>query len=299
MKKALLNSLLLAFFYISSAATIGEAHRLEYYDPSLCSLMTGKNGTVSYNIVKINKKANKIKVEYMSSSGTSGTIKNRYENFKRVHPNIVAYSSGAYMDDLGNGNYVPVGLNIDHGSVVNRDLKAKGYDALVIVYSNGGITVNNLVNNSVTTDAGLFKIRNADGRDKLSFISWAQKNKVTVFQTHLLVENDVLKIQKNGCLQCDPRERRFLVSSKDKSTGDVYNYIIQRDIKSSATLFDAASDALEYFKKRSISIQWMINIDTGMQDTFAFFTSDGKLHPNIAGKTDMSEARNLLVYYYE
>lgn len=300
MRKFIVNLFLIGVFYFANATALFKQSCIAPgYDPTLCSLMTGKNGSVSYNLIKINRKGNRIKADYMSSAGSSGSITNRYDRFKTSHQNIVAYSSGAYMDDIGNGNYAPVGLNIDHGNVVNRDLKIKGFDALVIVYSNGGIAVNNLANNSVNTDEGVYKIRNSDGRDKQSFISWAQKNRATVFQTHLLAENNVLKLQKDGCVYCDPRERRFLVASKDQTTGDVYHYILQRDINSKATLYDAAADAMSFFQKRGISVLWMINLDTGMQDTFAFFTSDGKFHPSIAGKTNMNDARNLLIYYYE
>jgi len=300
MKKFIANLLLVGIFCFSNATQLSKTFiNSSGYDPNLCSLITGKNGSTSYNLIKINRKGNRIKAEYMSSAGSAGTIKNRYERFKGSHPNIVAYSSGAYMDEVGYGNYTPAGLNIDHGNVVNRDLKLKGFDALVIVYSNGGIAVNNLTNNSVTTDEGVFKIRSTDGRDKQSFITWAQKNKATVFQTHLLAENDVLKIQQNGCVNCQSAARRFLVASKDKNSGDVFHYIVQRDINSAAPLYDAAADALSYFQKRSIPVIWMINLDTGMQNTFGFLTSDGKLHPNIAGDTDMNDARNLLVYYYE
>ena len=190
MRKLLLNSALMLFFYLSSAASIVRFERIASYDSNLCSLMTGRNGTVSYNIVKISKKGNRIKADYMSSAGSDGNIESRFEKFKATHPNIVAYSSGAYMDEQGSGNFIPVGLNIDHGVVVNMNLKTQGYDALVMVQPNGGIAVNNLVNNSVLTNEGVFKIRNSDPKDKQAFINWAKKNRVTVFQTHLLVEND-------------------------------------------------------------------------------------------------------------
>lgn len=264
------------------------------YDPQYCSLMTANNGSVAYNLIKISRKDNRIKADYMSSAGSSGTIKARYEAFKRLHPNIVAYSSGGYMIN-SSGGYAPEGLNIDHGNVVNRELVQNRFDALVVVYPNGGIAVNNLTNNSVVTDAGTFNMKtnpsHVDG-----FIQWAQRNRATVFQTHLLAEKNELKI-KPGKYTSAPR--RFLVASKDQSTGVVFHYIIQRDATSQINLYDGAIDALGFFKKRGISVEWMINLDTGMQDTFGFFTSDGNPHPQIKGNTDMNDARNLIIYYYE
>jgi hypothetical protein len=113
----------------------------------------------------------------------------------------------------------------------------------------------------------------------------------------LLAEKNILKLERNGATNKDPRERRFLIASKDQSTGDTYHYILQR--KSPATLYDGAYDALDFLKKRGIDVLWMINLDTGWQDTFGFFTSDGKKHPNIKGQVGLDGAANLLVYYYE
>jgi hypothetical protein len=115
----------------------------------------------------------------------------------------------------------------------------------------------------------------------------------------LLAEKNVLKLEKNAATNKEPRERRFLIASKDQSTGDTYHYILQRDTNSKVSLYDGAYDALDFLKKRGVDVLWMINLDTGAQDTFGFFTSDGKKHPNIKGQVGLNGATNLLVYYYE
>lgn len=300
MKKFLLNVLLIGVFYFANATImLNFLTSPKGYDSKLCSLITGTNGSVNYNLIRINRKGNRIKAEYMSWAGSASSIEARYNRFALTHPNIVAYTSGAYM--IGSpGNWTPEGLNIDHGVVVNKKLENERFDALVIVYPSqggGGIAVNNLDNNAVTTSDGVFKIRNSDGIDNQRFIQWAQRNGATVFQTHLLAEKNILKLERNGATNKDPRERRFLIASKDQSTGDTYHYILQR--KSPATLYDGAYDALDFLKKRGIDVLWMINLDTGWQDTFGFFTSDGKKHPNIKGQVGLDGAANLLVYYYE
>ena len=268
--------------------------KFQYYDPSLCSLMIHNEGNITFQVVKISRKDNRIKADYFTSPGQGNTIKEKYDDFKRSHPNIVAYSSAAYMNIVGL-KYAPDGISIDHGNVVNRDLVIDRLDALVVVYHNGGIAVNNLATDAVVTDEGTFKVRSS-AYEKDLFITWAQKNRATVFQTHLLAEKNQLRIRSNSNVSAN---RRFLLASKDKTTGAIYHYIIQNDGSTQFNLYDGAFEAFQFFKKRGISVEWMINLDTGMQDTFGFFTSDGQPHPQIKGDFDMSEARSLLIYYFE
>jgi hypothetical protein len=299
MKSIILKTLFALAVLVSTGFVYTKLPSISGYDAKLCSLTQASHGGVSYAMVKIDRTGNRIRADYMAATGSYGAINNRFNNFKASHPNIVAYSSGAYMIADGlNGSYTPQGLTIDHGLILNEKLETEKFDALVIVYTNGGIAVSDLDEDNIKTDIGNFKIR-SNTRDLISFKNWAKSNSATIFQTHLLAKDNQLKIEPNKCQNCDPTYRRFLIASKDNSSGKVYHYIVQRDSNSQATLYQGAKDAFDFLQGRGINVTWMINLDTGMQDTFSFYTSDGIEHSKIHGTRTINDARNLLVYYYE
>ena len=43
----------------------------------------------------------------------------------------------------------------------------------------------------------------------------------------------------------------------------------------------------------------ILNLDTGCQNVFQYFDSNGKKDQIIKGSTPLDDARNLLVYYFE
>ena len=48
-----------------------------------------------------------------------------------------------------------------------------------------------------------------------------------------------------------------------------------------------------------MSVLWMINLDENSQDVFSLYDADGKINSSIKGRTQISDALNLLVYYYQ
>jgi hypothetical protein len=296
MKSILLKTLFALAVLVSTGFVFSKLPSLTGYDAKLCSLTQASHSGVSYAMVKIDRTGNRIKADYMAATGSYGAINSRFNNFKASHPNVVAYTSGAYMIENGLNSYTPEGLTIDHGLILNERLA--DFDGLVIVYATGGIAVSDLDDDNIKTDIGNFKIR-SNPRDLISFKNWAKSNSATIFQTHLLAKDNQLKISAYGCKRCDPCPRRFLIASKDNSSGKVYHYIVQRDSNSPATLYQGAKDAFDFLQGRGINVTWMINLDTGMQDTFSFYTSDGIEHSKIHGTHTIADARNLLVYYYE
>jgi hypothetical protein len=296
MKSIFQNTSILLAIIVCSCLISFNLPLFSGYDAKLCSLTQASHAGVSYAMVKIDRTGNRIKADYMAATGTYGAINQRFNNFKASRPNIVAYTSGAYMIESGANSYTPEGLTIDHGLILNERLAS--FDGLVIVYATGGIAVSDLDDDNIKTDSANYKIR-SNSRDLISFKNWAKTNKATIFQTHLLAKNNKLKIEPNKCKNCEPTYRRFLIASKDNSSGKVYHYIVQRDSNSQTTLYQGAKDAFDFLQGRGINVTWMINLDTGMQDTFSFYTSDGIEHSKIHGTRTIDDARNLLVYYYE
>jgi hypothetical protein len=203
------------------------------------------------------------------------------------------------MIDVGTGNKAPLGLTIDQGEPINRNLERNGFDALVINGGENKLRVYSLISGTITIEGNNFNLKEASGKGKASFLLWAKKLNVTVFQTHLLAENDKLLIYKYGCTNCEPRERRFLLESKNIKSGVVSQHLIQRQTNSPVTLYQGSKDVLEYFKSIGEVVNWMINLDTGKQNAFACFDSKGLLNPEVFNEPKIVNAGSLLLYYLE
>lgn len=279
-------------FEVFSQANIKDGAKHSFYKVSY------KN--VEYDFLKILRKDGKAdslqtKVDYFNCGLNNLSVSERFVKFKLRHPNIIGYCSGSYVDGSP-GNWIPEGLSIDHGVVINRNLVLSRLDALVIVYPNGGMAVNNLDNNAVATSDGVFKIHNSDGRDKQSFIQWAQKNSATVFQTHLLAYNNELTIKQN--LNFDSkRDRLFLISGKDKLSEETYLYLVRRI--SQENLFEASRDLLDLFKSKNAEISWMINLESGYHRCFNVYDQNGLTCKDLSERNSLDDALNLLLFYYE
>ena len=66
-----------------------------------------------------------------------------------------------------------------------------------------------------------------------------------------------------------------------------------------ASLLDATNAVVDYLKSKSYTIDALINLDTGAQDTFRFYMDNGDVSNKLRGRLELSDARNLVVYYYE
>jgi hypothetical protein len=301
MKNLLFKSLCILTLLLATGFSVNNETSTKGYDPTLCSLTIASDSGISYEMIKIDRTGNRIKAYYMANSGSDGSIKNRYETFKRTHPNIVAYSAAAYMAKNSYGIYTPEGFTMDHGLLINEQLELTRFDALVINYATGGIAVSDLREDKITADNVEYKIR-SNPRDLANFKNWAKTNQATIFQTHLLAKDNTLLVKPanlNKVMYNEQRERRFLIASKDNTSGKVYHYIVNRDKTKPTYLYDGAKDAFNFLQGRGINVTWMINLDVGAQDAFGFNTSDGQPHSRIKGMASLDDALNLLVYYYE
>jgi len=269
------------------------------FDSKYVQVSNSQVGNYTIGMMKLSRKDNHVKVKYFAANENGVSVGNRYKQWAQGK-NIVLYSSGTYF---GKDN-VPVGLCIDNGNIINQKVENPGLDALAIVYATGGIAVSDLkqgnlnivVNNTPTT----VNVRNP--LDAQKFKTWAISNNATVFQTHLLCYNNDLKVfPPNGGSAAYSASRRFLAVCQDKQ-GALQHVIL--NIKEEVTVYEGSKAIYEYLLHPSSvfnKIFFMINLDTGMQDVFESYDGNGNRDARkyFGGKNSISDAKNLLVYYYE
>jgi hypothetical protein len=204
------------------------------------------------------------------------------------------------MDDNDIKYAKPVGLCIDQGREVNKGLILDKFDGLVIAYPSGRIAVHSLKSKSIQIDKGDGKIMNLNfdsNFDKIQFMNWAKSQEVTVFQTHLFCYKNQIASNLNNSKKAG---RRFLAAGKDDS-GEYKQYIV--NLASDNTLQEATRKTVNYLKtyEELTEIDFLINLDTGMQDVFEAYASTGDkvTKKGFQGKLDISKSLNLIVYYVD
>jgi hypothetical protein len=127
-------------------------------------------------------------------------------------------------------------------------------------------------------------------------LKWCEDNEATVFQTHLLVYKNNLKISSYNSNQ-DSRERRFLAVGND-AEGKLVHCVVHSP--GYTTLYEGSKRTLNFLNEfKEMNVMWMINLDTGAQDVCEAYDSNGKLNQKIISREPLSKAINLLVYYYQ
>lgn len=288
--KTIITTLFILFIYQTSFAQ---------YDANFVSTSSVSLQNELYSTVKMSRKGDHVKVKYFAAKEYNGTsVYERLNSWKRGKK-IIAISSGTYMTECDANIAIPVGLCIDNGKVVNNKLDEK-LDGLAIVYPTGGMVATNIKNKDLTiNDAGVKKtldISNAFERQE--FIKWAQNNSATVFQTHLFFYSNKLTIATNS--SPNKRERRFLAVGKDDS-GDVKHYMV--NLSGANTLYQATLKVSKYLQEYEDveNLIFLINLDTGCQDVFETYKPTGAVdtRKGFSGKAPITQATNLIVYYYE
>jgi hypothetical protein len=248
-----------------------------------------------YRIVTMSRENDRVKAKYFAARDFDGkSVYERFNIWKRNNPNVILLSSGTYTDNYFN----PQGLTIDNGVVVNQNLIGDKMDALVIVYATGGIAVTDLRQGDLSVNGIQRKlnIRNSP-YDLDDFIEWSKEQDATVFQTHLLVYKNEIKVNPANSSR-EKRERRFLAVGKDEN-GKIVHMIIHNTVHK--TLYEGTKATLDFLRmQRDMeNIIFMINLDTGAQDAFVLNNPDCSINSSIRGTIDPSKAVNLLAYYFK
>jgi len=254
----------------------------------------------TYSIVDMSRKDNRVKVKYFAAKDYNGTsVQERFTNWSR-NKNIILYSSGTYMTKCDASIATPDGLCIDAGEMVNKEFSNK-LGGIVIVQATGGVVASSLKErnlNIVMPDNTSKTVDLNNAFDRSEFYRWAGQMDATVFQTHLLYYKNQLMVYNNS--SSEQAKRRFLVVGKDED-GIVHHYVVYLYAKN--TLKDATEKIVDFIKNRRDieDIVFVINLDTGCQDVYQVWNGKGGVLADreYKGITPISNAANLLVYYFE
>lgn len=251
-----------------------------------------------YSLVYMQRSGQRVRAKYFAARDEFGnSVYKRYNNWKNTNDGIILVSSGTYW----NGQGIPEGLTIDNGIMVNGTIMRNKMDALTIVYATGGIVVTDLrEGNLKVSGGGIDSNRKLDlrgsSKDLYDFKKWAKSQEATVFQTHLLVYDNELKISSYNSDKTK-RERRFLAVGKNED-GDIVHTIVQRP--EYASLYQSSKETKAFLNDfAGMEVIFMINIDVGNQDVFELRNWDCSVNKTIKGQKALGTAANLLVYYFK
>lgn len=271
------------------------------YDEDLVEMSTAVFQKDHFHIVSMDVSSQRIKVKYFAAMDpyNKKSVAQRFQSWRKGKK-VIAVSSGTYMSSCIAPLAKPIGVCIDNGIVVNQFLESK-LGGIVVVQAAGKIE-------SFKWDEQPYTIRYNDYQkslslkkpfDKTTFIEWAKATEATIFQTHLLVHQNQLNTSECMTKECLLKaSRRFLAVCIDERGHEIHQLI---HISKPYTLYEATSKVFHFLKnyKEVKEIKMMVNLDTGCQDVFDFYQSDGTKEKQIQGQFKESDAVNLLVYYYE
>lgn len=252
--------------------------------------LTRKDSNAGYSIW-LYRTGKNVKAKYFAFTQNGKSIYQRYLEWKRGKQ-IISYCAGPYTSQ----DYrVPQGLTIDDGNLVNRNID-EDLDGLIIVERVGGVRVADLEKPSsqciylVSIDRSL-NPRNSS-EEKNTFIKWARDQRATVFQTNLMY----FKNEKMFKDVSATANRRIFVLGIDN--GEVVHIIF--NITNDVSLTKISKEIYNYLNNRNnFKVIGILNFDTGMYNIFQVFNEDGSEDSNLRGTTSVSNAQNLMVYYYD
>ena len=148
----------------------------------------------SYVIVQMSRKNQKVKAKYFAGRGEDESVYNRYKKWSN-DKNIIVTTNGAYTD--GGNRPRPVGLTVDQGITLNRSFD-QNLGGLIVNYPAGGIIAFDINEDmSISRSGKGFESYNiSNSWDRSRFIQHCEEEGLTVFQTHLLVLNNEVKVFK-------------------------------------------------------------------------------------------------------
>jgi hypothetical protein len=227
-----------------------------------------------------------IKVKYFSRNSAD-----RFMEW-RDGKEVMLLCSGAFSETWEK-NSKPVGLTIDYGQVINKDID-KVMDGLVTVNNYGNVSV-------IDLDAVEKGLRDANGdlvtidprgsySDKITIMNIAEENDFTIFQTQLVYS----KHKTSNFIPLNygkSRERRFFaICTKNNLTRNV---II--DVPDLLPLNKSASYTKVVLEYAGYTPSYILNLDTGDKNVF-YYRTDLK---NISSKGNnyLDDSTNLIVFY--
>lgn len=245
-----------------------------------------KNGTEYGHAVFLlrGESNNRVKAKYFAKNAYSA-----YQQWKQ-NKDIVLVSSGAYSTSW-NSDATPVGLCVDNGEIVNRNIE-NSMDGLVIVEAVGGVRVSDIDKKDLYLQSIGKQISPRD--DKFLLMNWGRDENATIFQTHLLAYTDGLRINPSRSSQNTATRRLLVLGFFDNKLFHAVFHITKDQ-----TLYQATKDVMETMNNIGIKVVSILNLDTGGKDILEVFDDSRSKIPYIMGKEKVEIATNLLIYYYE
>ena len=245
----------------------------------------------------ISRTSGRTKAKYFAHRQRGSNVHDRYTSWRTdgEAKTVVLKSSGAYATGFEDSD-LPVGITVDNGSVVNRRYE-DDMDGLVIVYATGGIAISNIEDGDLRLASLDREVDVSQYGDRNAFIRWAQSENATVFQTHLTIYKNELKVYPNASRET--ARRKFLVLARD-SSGELFHVIFY--LTREYSLYRAASLTLDYLANtKQMDVIAAVNLDTGGFDILntggdAKDCNDRRVWGSSNNYEDMT---NLLTYEYE
>ncbi|MEM1321551.1 MAG: hypothetical protein AAGG75_14940 [Bacteroidota bacterium] len=241
--------------------------------------------------IHLARRSQKVKAKYFAFENHDNVYE-RYQEWKQ-NKKIILMCAGAFTSG---DNSKPVGLTVDNGQIVNRNIE-NDMDGLVVVYATGGIVASDL-----EKEPGIYlgslkkKLNPLQSRDRYEFLDWAEEEDATVFQTQLLVFKNDLRVYTEG--RTETASRRILALAQDQS-GNLQHIVF--NIRSEVFLYDISKEIYDHLQRENMKVIVMLNLDTGSYDILQVFDESGDRIQGIHGDRDIrpSKATNLVAYYYD
>ena len=265
------------------------------------SFLGGKYTTFSDNstgkdiqFFVFSRKQNVIKAKYFAQDAPK-----QFKKWKeQVDPKILMITVGAYSTSFNEMLRKPLGLTVDNGKTVNRNLEEDQLDALVVVYNGGsqkgGIGIVNLETSPLKVsqgEVGEYWVKNSF-TDRQKAIKWAENQGATLFQAHLLYDKNGTCFPDNYRYKGKTSERRYLAVA---TKGGVAYHIVA-DIPSSEYFNSGGEKVAKILTDRGYKIFGVINLDVGGYNLLQAYDDRG----SIIRKTShpLSATTNLIVWYH-
>jgi hypothetical protein len=240
----------------------------------------------------ISRSERKINAKYFAYKQFGKSIHDRYQEWKDGKK-LVLSCSGAYT--YSKREEYPTGITVDNGNIVNRSIR-DDMDALVLVYATGGIAVSDLDDGDLYLGSLQKRVNIRERNDKYEFLSWAEEEQATVFQSHLLAYTNKLRIGEES--DDDRAHRRILTLVKNEE-GELFHVIF--NIREDVALYDISYTLFHYLRNKKNEVIAMVNLDTGAYDILEVYDEENDKIEGIHGDRSFSirKATNLITYYYE
>ena len=172
----------------------------------------------------------------------------------------------------------------------------------MIVEEVGGVRISNIeeANLKIIFSGGaeeVIDVRN--GLQRRRFFAWCQSEKATVFQTHLLIYENRLRVDRHTSSSAEA-VRSMLLLARD--AGGQLHHIIFHTKDWIPTLYDMANFALQTLNAKGFTVLSAINLDTGLCDVLSTSTElSDCLGSAITGtaNTKRRDLTNILAYFAE